>query len=124
MDLGDYYTGDLSLRRLRVVIKHLPGDARLAKLDRARRRAAGLLQEAKIEDASPDVWTQTDWLLVHLLDQVMLLRFAYQQWHTKTKLPLPSFMPRPGAEPPRRKTLNAWFGALGLGPPKKPAPAT
>lgn len=124
MDLGDYYTGRLSLRRLRVLIRYLPGESHLAKLDRARRRAAGIVNEASIEDADPAVWSQSEWLLVHALDQLMLLNFAYRQAHTREKLPLPAFMPRPGGEKPRRKTLNTWFGAVGLAPPEKPVRTT
>jgi len=122
VDLGHYYTGELTLRRIRVLIRHLPGDSRLAKLNHARRRAAGVTPESKIEDADPSVWTQTEWMLVHVLDQLQLLNFGYRQAHTKNRLPLPKFMPRPGSEPVRRKTLNAWFGAVGLPPLEKPIP--
>lgn len=121
MDLGGFYTGELSLRRLRVLVRHLPGDSRLAKLDRARRRAAGIVDEQSIEDADPSVWSQTEWLLVHLHDELTILNHAYATVHRdpkKPKLPPPKLMPRPGAEKPRRKTLNAWFGALGLAPPQ------
>lgn len=111
----------MSLRRIRVLVKYLPGDAKLAKLIDARRRAAGITPPATpIEDADPSVWTQIEWMLVHLLDQLQLLNFGYRQAHSKAKLPLPKFMPRPGSEKPRRRTLNAWFGAVGLPPMEKP----
>jgi hypothetical protein len=103
-----------------VLIRHLPGDSRLAKLEQARRRAAGIVSKSNIEDADPAVWTQTEWMLVHLLDQLQLLNFAYRQAHSKTRLPMPKFMPRPGSEPLRRKTVNAWFGAVGLPPLETP----
>jgi hypothetical protein len=126
VDLGDYYTGALSLRRLRILVKYLPGEAKLAKLIRARRRAAGFVDEGKIEDADPSVWSQTDWLLVHIDDQLTLLNHAFRSVHRDPKKrppPPPAFLPRPGAEKPRRKTLNAWFGAVGLAPPMKPVHA-
>lgn len=65
------------------------------------------------------MWSQTEWLLVHVHDQLTLLNHGYRQVHTKTRLPPPKFMPRPGAERPRRRTLNAWFGAVGLIPREK-----
>jgi hypothetical protein len=107
----------MSLRRLRILVKYLPGEAKLARLIDRRRRAAGLAEHRPIEEADPEVWSQTEWLLVHVHDQLTLLNFAYRQAHAKQKLPPPKFMPRPGGLPARRKTINAWFGAVGLGPP-------
>ena len=126
VDLAGYYTGALSLRRIRVIVRHLPGDSRLAKLDRARRRAAGIVTESNIEEADPSVWSQTEWLLMHVHDQLTLLNHAYLSAHRdpkKSPTPPPKFMPRPGGQKPRRKTLNAWFGALGMPPLEKPVNA-
>jgi hypothetical protein len=62
--------------------------------------------------------------MVAVHDQLQLLNFAYRQAHSKTRLPLPSLLPRPGEESQRRKTLNAWFGAVGLPSTKRPAPTS
>lgn len=116
MDLGALYTGDLSLRRLRILIKFLPSDAKLAKLIAVRRRAAGIVSDARIEDADPSVWSQTEWMLVHLHDQLTLIHYLLHKANFKPGPKPPRFMPRPGTEPVRRRTLNAWFGAVGLPP--------
>jgi len=116
----------MTLRRLRMLIRSLPPDSRLGKLSRERRRAAGIVDTPPpIEDASPDIWSQTDWFLVAIHDQMQMQLWAFLQAHSQKRLPMPKLIPRPGEETQRRKTLNAWFGAVGLPPVKKPpAPTT
>lgn len=124
-DLGDYYTGDLTLRRLRLLIRSLPPDSRLGKLSKARRAAAGIVDTPQpISDASPDIWSQEEWLLVAIHDQLQLQLWSFLQAHSQKRIPMPKLLPRPGEESTRRKTLNSWFGAVGLPPIKPPAPTT
>ena len=127
IDLGDYYAGHLSLRRLRILIKYLPGDSKLARLINARRKADGIESKVRIEEADPSVWTQTEWMLVHINDELRLLNHTLRSVYRDPKKkapPPPVFLPRPGGENPRRKAINSWFGAVGLPPLKKPVRTT
>ncbi|MEO2133379.1 MULTISPECIES: hypothetical protein [unclassified Microbacterium] len=51
MDLADYFRGELSLRRLSVLIKHLPADAAVQR----------------IAHKGETAWTREELLLTHLI---------------------------------------------------------
>lgn len=97
MVLSDLFTGDLSWRRLGVLITHLPTESATKT---ALRNAAPVndLQETSVTaDYGP--WSQTDMLLAELIDLA-----RWQQW-AKTKAAdnprtAPKPYPRPGVDRP------------------------
>lgn len=120
MDLGDFYTGRLSFRRLLLLIKHLPGTSQVKTISRDRRRTLGIKDPTfPIEQAPPETYSQTEWLLLAIDDDLRSLLWLFQTIYRKEGSrvpPPPDLIPRPGAEPKRRATLNAWFGMARIGP--------
>jgi hypothetical protein len=123
IDLGDLYTGEMSIRRYRVLVRGLPDDSRTVAVLRRLARAQKVATTTALEDLPPEYWSNTDWLLWRMEYQVQNLIWHYVCTHLgkgKTRPPAPTPLPHPGGVPKRRKTLNAWFGAVGLKPLEKP----
>lgn len=114
IDLGDLYTGELSIRRLLLLTRHLPHDGAMHSLLRKLRREAGVNSTVRAEDLPPDAYSQTEWLLMALHDQLQILRHTVLSIVSRDRVPPPEFLPRPGQMSKRRKTLNAWFGLAGV----------
>jgi hypothetical protein len=100
----------MNLRQLRVILRHLPDESAFRRQMRKLRREAGIKSDMKVEDLPADAYSQTEWLLIALHDQLTHLTYLFSRANFK-EAPQPNFLPRPGGETKRRRTLNAWFGA-------------
>ena len=121
--MGDLYTGAMSIRRYRVLVRGLPDDSRTVAVLRRLMREQGTVNTTRIEDLPQEQWTNTDWLLWAVHQQLQVFAWTYVCAHIekgKTRPPFPTPLPHPGGVPKRRATLNAWFGAVGLRPLEKP----
>ena len=82
VDLAGLLRGDLSLRRVRALVRGLPPGSALAR---------GI--DARAE------WTVTDWLLAAVVDHVAVANWQRANHGAKHPNPAPRPVPRPGAAP-------------------------
>lgn len=126
VDLGGIYTGELSLRRLQVLVRGLPADSRTSTLLRKLQREAGLAKATPIEELPAEAYSNAEWLLQKVHDELRTLIWLYLKANFQDPPHEPEFLPRPGDPVRRRKKVNAWFGAFGVpllpADPPQPAP--
>ena len=100
IDLRDLWRGDLTLRRLGVLVAALPPEsATMSTL------APQMTAEVS-SDVVPRQWSLDQQLLANVFDAVVVLTWTLRQVNTRDRLPPPDLMPRPGEikSPPKRLT--------------------
>lgn len=101
MQLSGLWTGELSWRRLGVLIRHLPAESAFKTALRNATPTTDLKQVVEDGDREYGAWSQTDMLLAELIDVARWLRWSKTPDAEKgTNRPEP--FPRPGVE---RKTV-------------------
>jgi hypothetical protein len=96
--LSDLWTGDLSWRRLGVLIKHLPPESATKT---SIRNATPVEQlQAVVDDSETKygAWSQTDMLLAQLIDLVTWLQWAKTKAADTRPNEPPKPYPRPGVQ--------------------------
>lgn len=115
VDLLWFYSGSMSIRRLRVWVNGLPPSCRLWSLMRKRLREEGAPGTA-IEDLPPEAWSETDWQLAEVRDLLGLFIWVYSASHrgkNDPEPPKPDPVPRPGGEKRRSRAVNKWIAGFG-----------
>jgi hypothetical protein len=87
INLGDLFTGALTWRRLRTLIRHLP-------LDSATARA---------QHGEAVAWSDTEHLLAGIVDLLAGANWQRAQAGSKNRIPRPKPLPRPGQKPTERR---------------------
>jgi hypothetical protein len=95
IELADLYRGRLSLRRLRVLIDHLPVESRTAR---------------SLADAPPELahWTLDSALLGRLVDEMSAMRWTYESAHVEPRdrrPPPKSVLPHAEQEPEAARVI-------------------
>lgn len=103
VDLADLWRGQLSLRRLRVLVTYLPPDSLTA-------RAVG-----GVDDGPLAGWDLSDVLVGRVADELALLRWQWESAHIDTKKTqprkrppsiLPDVSPTPTTDPERAPVVS------------------
>lgn len=100
IDLRDLWRGDLTPRRLGVLVAALPPEsATMSKL-------APQMAAESSPNAVPRQWSIDQQLLANVFDAVVVLTWTLRQVNSKERLQPPELMPRPGEvkAPPKRLT--------------------
>lgn len=107
--LGDVWTGDLTWRRLGVLVRHLPSES--ATKTALRNEAPDEDLQDAVEDVDREYgqWSQTDMLLAELIDVARWLQWSKTEAAEKQQPP-PGPFPRPGVA--RKPKVNARIVSL------------
>lgn len=95
VELTGLWTGDLSWRRLGVLVKHLPAESATKTALRNAVPVEQLKDAVEVADYGP--WSQTDMLLAELIDVARWLQWAKTKASEKVDT-APKPYPRPGVE--------------------------
>jgi hypothetical protein len=98
IDLRDLWRGGLSLRRVRVLLDHLPSESHWATMLRAHAPAKPMSKP----DMSAVPWSTTHELLATLVDSTREVAWTLTAVNAKKKPKPPAPFPRPGVKPRRR----------------------
>lgn len=112
VDLGTVWRDEMSVRRFRVLFHGLPAGSRTKTLLRGKLRESGA-DATPIQDLPPEVWSETDWHLADVRDQLANLAWMYACVHRGENADAPAQpkpVPRPGIKPAKRR--NPWLAAF------------
>jgi hypothetical protein len=101
VDLRGLFSGSLTLRRVGVLVRHLPAESACVS-------ALAEHVDPRAADESPQrLWGTSEHLLAGVLDAVREVAWLVAQTNSSKRIPAPKPIPRPGPKPkPRRLTAQ------------------
>jgi hypothetical protein len=103
LDVAEVWRDRMSLRRLAVLLEHLPPESATVTALRGELPAAERERRARQADPEAGRWSQQELLLASIGDSLRRLEYYFLRVNGATRLDKPQPMPRPGVPDPKRR---------------------
>jgi hypothetical protein len=112
LDLGQIYTGVMTLRRLRVLYGGLGAQSRVKTVIRQILREQGA-PGTPIEEMPPEAWSEESWQLAAIRDELATANWLFVSANSSanSQPDRPEAVPRPGV-PKKMPGASAWFSTF------------